>query len=185
MVGDVVKNMKKRKYPAVGKTCLKCKKKYHFAVVWGTKSDRKVRVHEIDQDDDMFVGSLSKSDRKRVQKHDKFKETLTVCNKNSDFQIDTGAKCNAISKADFRKLGKKLSSRTQKPNVALKSFSGHKLIPISVVACEVMYKGISYKTSSILWRLSPSQLSAEKLQETGLIKCLYQIETDYGELFQG
>ena len=88
----------------------------------------------------MFVGSLSKSDSKKAQKHDKFKETLTVCNKNIDFQIDTGAKCNVISKADFRKLGKNLTQELKKTNVALKSFSGHKLIPIGVVALEVNTK---------------------------------------------
>ena len=73
------------------------------------KKDR--QVHEIDETDyesdfeALYVGALDfskSSDQSDL--NDSFVENLYVGDKQLSFQLDTGAKCNVLSKSDYNTL---------------------------------------------------------------------------------
>ena len=85
--------------PAKGKECRKCKQEGHFARVCRTRRNTGQRVHGVDNssgsdsdDDVLFVGAVYDVNSLA------WWETVQVCGTNVRFQLDTGARCNVMSK---------------------------------------------------------------------------------------
>lgn len=181
---------KQQKCPAMGKSCQKCKKRDHFARMCRTQN-RDKRVHELNTSDDdydfdaLFVGAIDCSSKKRKRpKSDAFVEKLHIKDEEIQFQLDTGAKCNVLSKTDYRKL--KLKDPLQKADVALRSYSGHKIQPEGMITLPLTCNNREHSVQFyIVETRSQSVLSGETSEKIGLIKRINGLEAEYPEVFEG
>ncbi|XP_052792117.1 uncharacterized protein LOC128226273 [Mya arenaria] len=174
-------------YPAKGKTCKKCGRKYHFAKVCRTRAERK--IHELDEDDDyyfdaLFVGMLSTSMKQKKERNDTFTENLLVNGVTLKFQLDTGARCNVLTRRDFQAL--KINGPLRQQAAALRSFSGHRMVPDGMITLNLQCKEETHAVEFyVVDTKSQSILSGETAESIGLIKRIYHIEDEYSTLFQG
>ena len=174
----------KRKNAPHGVKRNNCHKKNHFAKMCLSSQDKK--VHEVEQEYDfeaLYVDALH-TNRKRKKQSDTFTETLEVNSKQLNFQLDTGARCNVLTRSDYSKLGQK--KKLIKVDVALRSFSGHRIIPDGTVTLSLRCKDQFYDTVFyIVDTRSQSVLGGETAEKVGLIKRINQIQSEFVNVFQG
>ena len=184
-----------QKCPAIGKNCKKCHRKDHFARMCLTKH-RDMKIHQLQgtdsSDDDydfnaLYVGTINcapHGKRKKRLNNDSFVEKLQIYDKEIDFQLDTGAKCNVLSKSDFKKL--KISAPLQKSDTALRSYSGHRIEPEGMITLPLEWKD---NNQNVLFYIvdtqSQSVLSGKTCEDICLLKRIDSIENDYPEIFEG
>ena len=134
--------------PAKGKTCHKCLKSDHFSSVCkSTKPDpkkrnRKGKVHTLDYDSSQeeYCGMLTEWPVNIID--DDWTVQSQINNKPIVMQIDTGAKCNVISKNVLNKTG--IKTALSKPQATLTSYSGHKIRPLGAVQLDCTIKGQTF-----------------------------------------
>ena len=86
-----------RKCPAYGKTCRKCQKPNHFAVMCRSESkEHTVNVvrEDITSDDGLFIGVIGTSGKENPKD---WNMTLEINDKKVTLKLDTGAQCNVMS----------------------------------------------------------------------------------------
>ena len=175
--------------PAKGKKCNKCGKMDHFAVACKTRQQKRYQVHEVETEEEydfdaLFVGSLFTNKKSKQRKSDLFEETLKVSDIEMQFQLDTGAKRNVLAIKDYRKL--KRQGPMKKANIALRSYSGHKIVPEGVVTLDLQCRNKLYSVEFyVVETQSISIISGQTAEEIGLIKRLFQIEAEYSNLSEG
>ncbi|XP_060080411.1 uncharacterized protein K02A2.6-like [Ylistrum balloti] len=155
--------------PAYGKTCNKCKKLNHFAMMCRTdlnknngrvqtqgqpkyntrykNPDRKGKVQVIDTHDDtedLFIGTVrvDKVSTESVTNNDEWFVNLRLKNKSVKFKIDTGAQCNVISKKDYIAAGGKTVSR--KNVKKLYTLTGERIQTVGRAMVQCEYKNRYY-----------------------------------------
>ena len=96
----------KKKCRAFGKQCLNCKKWNHFQNVCQSPSVNEVCDYEQDDYDyDDSTGEVYKIESvENCVKNKEMCVNLLINNKNVTFKLDTGAKCNVISKQTFDQI---------------------------------------------------------------------------------
>ena len=153
-----------------------------------TKNQNK-KVHQLEEEDydfdALFVGSIMKNGRsKKKSRADTFSEQLCIYNVDIKFQLDTGARCNVLSACDYRKLN--LKGPLQKADVALRSYSGHKIEPEGMIMLPLTWKDQEHLVQFyiVITKLQ-SVLSGETSENIELIKRLNTIEKDYAGIFEG
>ncbi|KAJ8319700.1 LOW QUALITY PROTEIN: hypothetical protein KUTeg_002743 [Tegillarca granosa] len=104
---------------------------------------------------------------------DGWMETITVNNTDITFQLDTGAKCNVLSNAKFKSTGLKFPVR--KPDIPLRSYSGHLIKTLGFVNLMCFYK-----EGDVL-----SVIGAKTCKEMGLLKRVNAITQSTPALYQG
>lgn len=177
------------KCPATGKTCNKCNKKDHFAKMCRTSGKPNKHVHEIDTDDNsysdtdsdtLFVGALyDENNRKET-----WCEEIAIQHKVIKFQLDTGAKCNVLTRNDFKTLN--IRNPLKKAESRLKSFSGHNIECDGMINLPITVKNKKHHVEFYVANTnSQSVLGAETCTEVGLIKRVYGVESQYPDLFTG
>lgn len=177
----------KLKCPAYGKSCKKCGKKNHFAVACKTQMKKgEHSINELNQgtatdydSDEIFVGALYSN-----KQEDVFTEVLSINGCKIKFQLDTGARCNVLSVSDYKRIRHK--KQMKKPEVVLRSFSGHKLVPEGTITLDLLCKEEERKVKfHVVETQSTSIISGQTAEEIGLIKRIYQVETKYSDMFEG
>ena len=92
-------------YPAMGKVCWKYNAENHFEKMCGSKKkfasrSYKQKVHTVDDSDssdtEYFVGTIRQKDISAVNTG--WYKTIEIEGVKVNFQLDTGAKCNIISR---------------------------------------------------------------------------------------
>ena len=152
-----------------------------------TKLKKDKQVHEVfeesDSDldfDNLYVGTLGLSDKNS----DSFVESMNVDDQQISFQLDTGAKCNVITKSDFTRLN--IKGPLRKAESRLKSFSGHRIESEGLITLPVTVKDkVVNMEFYVVDTNSMSVIGAETCEKVGLIKRLYGIESNYPDLYQG
>lgn len=94
-----------RKCPAYGKTCQSCQKKNHFAKMCNTKDlqSQSKRMHVIEQDGNMFIGTVTVENERNVmsinssKEDEQWVETIQINKNDVKVTLDTGAECNVMS----------------------------------------------------------------------------------------
>ena len=182
--------------PAKGKTCHKCLKSDHFSSVCkSTKPDpkkrnRKGKVHTLDYDSSQeeYCGMLTEWPVNIID--DDWTVQSQINNKPIVMQIDTGAKCNVISKNVLNKTG--IKTALSKPQAALTSYSGHKIRPLGAVQLDCTIKGQTFPIQfHVVDIKAPTVLGAKSCVKFGLIERVNgvqtqePIETRYEDLFEG
>ncbi|KAI8493812.1 hypothetical protein Bbelb_281590 [Branchiostoma belcheri] len=177
----------KSKCPAFGKKCAKCDKPNHFARVCkaGSKKIHMIQGNVAEEDEEVYtVGTVSCNDRKW------YVDLRMSEGKTLRCQIDTGATCNVISEADFKKYGQ----RTTPSRARLKLYDGSILKPIGQGVLKTIHRGkvIDLEFQIVKTRQSPL-LSAETCTMLGLItlntvnqvSTTEQIVEKYADVFEG
>ncbi|VDI35248.1 Hypothetical predicted protein [Mytilus galloprovincialis] len=99
------------------------------------------------------------------------------------FQLDTGAKCNFISTKTFSILN--LDVIKTKPDISLKSYSGHSIKPRYAVNIPCTYKGETCDVKFYIVDIdSTSVLGGKACADFELIKRLYTIQTDDNQIIE-
>lgn len=94
-----------RKYPAYGKTCKSSQKKNNFAKMCNTKDlqSQSKRMHLIEQDGNMFIGTVTVEKERNVmsinssKEDEQWVETIQINRNDVKVTLDTGAECNVMS----------------------------------------------------------------------------------------
>ncbi|XP_052768253.1 uncharacterized protein K02A2.6-like [Mya arenaria] len=121
---------------------------------------------------------------KKKERNDTFTENLLVNGVTLKFQLDTGARCNVLTRRDFQAL--KINGPLRKPAAALRSFSGHRMVPDGMITLNLQCKEETHAVEFyVVDTKSQSILSGETAESIGLIKRIYHIEDEYSTLFQG
>ncbi|VDI06080.1 Hypothetical predicted protein [Mytilus galloprovincialis] len=177
--------------PAEGKKCNKCLKMNHFAAMCKTKQNKsrdfrnKKNIHTISESDsssdgEFYVGTI---DAPIHTIDNTWYETLKINNQPIRFQLDTGAKCNVISTKTFSKLN--LHVIKTKPDISLKSYSGHSIKPRYAVNIPCTYKGQTCDVKFYIVDIdSTSVLGGKACADFELIKRLYTIQTDDNQIIE-
>ncbi|VDI20638.1 Hypothetical predicted protein [Mytilus galloprovincialis] len=177
--------------PAEGKKCTKCLKMNHFAAMCKTKQNKsrdfrnKKNIHTISESDsssdgEFYVGTI---DAPIHTIDNTWYETLKINNQAIRFQLDTGAKCNVISTKTFSKLN--LDVIKTKPDISIKSYSGHSIKPRYAVNIPCTYKGQTCDVKFYIVDIdSTSVLGGKACADFELIKRLFTIQTDDNQIIE-
>ena len=183
--------------PAYGKQCNKCHKYNHFASVCMTfkqkaKEMNMVDVSDSDESNELFIGMINLVNS--IQ-NDEWIETISINNTDIRFQLDTGAKCNVISRSTFEKT--QLEIPMCKPDAPLRSYSGHIINTVGVINLPCVYKENQYNIRfNVVEMETQPVIGAQTCTELGLIKRINSItgeskilsdniEKEYADLFKG
>ena len=129
----------KQKCPALGKSCKKCGKLNHFAKV--CKSS--INTHAVDTEE-LYVGAINQESKIDgvSSTDDEWNITVDILNQSLEFKLDTGAKCNVLSKSVITNLDS--SIRLKRTNTRLVSYTGNVIGVEGTVILPVHYKGKQY-----------------------------------------
>lgn len=110
--------------------------------------------------------------------NDKWTTELTVNSTNLKFRLDTGAKCNIITKSDYDKLN---NVSLEKSNKTLKSYSNHKIGPLGSVKLSVKHKDMNIAVNfEIVDLIQENILSGDTAVQLNLLKRVDLIHSDTG-----
>lgn len=143
--------------PAIGKTCVVCKGRDHFAKCCGKQ--RKSKVHEINSEpaEEFYIGSIEVSDSDQEildideevvheLQHSKLDEiwVKTEINRRAiNIKSDTGAKINVMPEKLYKQLSSDLS-RLKPTSVKAKAYGGVSLSVVGKDTLNVKYKDVVY-----------------------------------------
>jgi len=128
----------RRKCPAYGQVCNKCKKKKHFASVCQSAA-----VQVVEEEDSLnfsIVGTVEQSSDENAVKE--WKSTITIGKHRITFTLDTGAQVNVLPMNLYRRLQ---HGPLQYSSAKLSTYSGESL-PVTGkcrLTCVVNYKKLS------------------------------------------
>ena len=140
----------KRKCPAYGKECYKCKGVNHFAACCKNKSKNVYRkqvntvasaVTDSDSDEphsqSLFVGVVDRHDKGR-QERKEMSMTMNIGEQRVKIKLDTGAQCNVMSEQLLKEIAPDV--KVNRTKVKLQSYSGHEVKVIGKVDLLCDYK---------------------------------------------
>ena len=194
-----------RNCPAMGRQCSFCKKINHYS-----KLCRSKQVHHLQEEDFSQVSSDDSGDSgdestlfvysvesNSVAEDEQFYETVEVEDTQVRFQLDSGAKANAISFTTYSSLKRRPVPPLRKTRTVLISFSKHKLKPRGEVVLTTQYKDKVENVKFIVVDTEvESVLSGNSCTKLSLLKRVFQLTgqelpskrvelEDYPELFTG
>ena len=145
---------------------------------------------DTDQENTFFMGMIDASVDTITQN---WTTTLQVGDADVQFLLDTGAKCNVLTRNTYHKLN--ISTPLEKPEAMLSSYSGHKIITDGMIILPVIHDGQSYPVKFyVVNRNAPNILGADTCLKLNLVRSMNTIsssesdilsEPQYAELFQG
>ncbi|RWS24326.1 hypothetical protein B4U80_10480 [Leptotrombidium deliense] len=147
----------RRKCPAYGKTCHKCKKGNHFASQCRSKTEGKQtskmdiqlkKIYEADnvqktveaKANEPSENSIRLNVQNIVADRDKWSETVSVFGNKLNVVIDTGSKTNIIGETVLNKLRIPVEKKKLKTKIDLLSYFGQKQRPTHKVSLPIKYK---------------------------------------------
>lgn len=153
-------------------------------------------MHVIEQDGNMFIGTVTVEKERNVmsinssKEDEQWFETIQINKNDVKVTLDTGAECNVLSEKVYKLLN--IPGRLQRSSCKLVTYSGHKMAPLGKRALNCVYKGQKYKILfEIMKHDAPAILGRAACQRMGMIKRLYEIEKssdilkDFEDLFEG
>ncbi|XP_046858591.1 uncharacterized protein K02A2.6-like [Xenia sp. Carnegie-2017] len=196
--------------PAFGKICHKCHKKNHFARVCLTSTQKSQRtVHEV-SDEELFIGAVNaiKPTQQRTSSKVDNRMNIEAVEKSNDewyselkfgrhlvnVKVDTGAKCNVLSKKLFDKV-KEAEQQVTKTNTKLMSYSGDSVQTLGQAVMTCSYKDKRY---NLLFYIATHDvkpiLGLPHSERLGMVKRIIDVKpiftrddilNDYADLFDG
>ena len=178
------------KCPAKGTVCRYCKKSDHWMKVCRKRLSKINMINkEISKSDDAHSQSEQSESEDDVlyikktepvntidQNNDKWTTELTVNNTKLKFRLDTGAKCNIITKADFTKFNNVTLERAEK---SLKSYSNHRINPLGSVKLTIKHKDVNMAANFEVVDLKQGNiLSGDIAEKLNLLKRVDSIHLD-------
>ncbi|EZA62195.1 hypothetical protein X777_02821 [Ooceraea biroi] len=178
---------------AMNKTCNNCYKLNHFAKVCKRKNVNTVVENNDDDKEVYLLGNVDVSVKSASSWYEKviFKDVQKLLN----FKLDTGAGCNIISIADYKRLG--LIKRIDKTTERLANYNGLEIPVIGKVKLECQVKN---KVLNLDFFVANSVqtipvLGLQTLEELELVKRIAELKeknndikdlvSKYDEVFQG
>lgn len=157
---------------------------------------------ESDEDDSecensLFLGMINLD----VNTIENWTTTLQVGDTEVQFLMDTGAKCNVLTRDTYNKLN--IIVPLEKPEASLTSYSGHIITTDGMVSIPLQYNGhVNSVKFYVVHRKAPNILGAETCRKLDLVRCMNTInkaehvhsnspandilrEPQYAELFEG
>ena len=185
--------------PAFGKTCSACGKGNHFAKV--CQSSRCVNFTNIrtisdSSDDELFIGTVTaqeenQQEREQVQKESEWTSKLKINGQTIHIKLDTGAKCNVMSKTLFNKI--RANDVLQKSRTRIIAYGGHKIDVIghTTLLCEYKKRFYALRFYVIDNEDSPL-LGIEACQELNLVQRVGELKSrtpesikeEYSDVFE-
>ena len=161
----------KRRCPAYGKICHRCKKKNHFARVCRKAKDvAEVRMGEK-KEDEAFLFSL-----KSQSYEEPWKTEVTIGRQKAHFKIDTGADVSVMTVATFNSL--KPRPKLEKTGIILRS-PGGVVECLGKVELDCTVRGSVYPVTVYVASSSENLLSREAASRMGLV---VRLDNVFGEL---
>lgn len=100
--------------------------------------------------------------------------TLQVGDTDVQFLIDTGAKCNVLSRNTYHNLN--ITAPLEKPEASLASYSGHIITTNGMVNILLQYNGhIKPVKFYVVHRKAPTILGADTCRKLDLVRCMNTI----------
>ena len=168
----------RKKCPAYGKICHKCKLPHHFAKM--CKSKIRKDVHNLDENssesdyENLYVGSISSSRKKTEISENECFVSMDVNGIQVKFKIDTGSQANVITNKVFKKV-KSSNSVLVKSNSRLTSYTGDRLKVLGKTKLTCMGHELDfYVTNS----KQMSLLGFKASQDLGLIKVVLAVNSN-------
>lgn len=90
-------------------------------------------MHVIEQDDNMFIGTVTVEKERNVmsinssKEDEQWVETIQINKNDVKVTLDTGAECNVMSERVYKLLN--IARRLQRSSCKLVTYSGHKMAP--------------------------------------------------------
>ncbi len=190
---------KRRKCPAYGKTCLKCKKLNHFASVCLSTQKRidLTQAHsqlQYESDsDDFFIGMID-----QTEKNDNtFEENTNVSNvKERDwfislksngsqirYKMDTGAQANVLPLSIYNQLN--IKPTLTETNVKLSAYNGESIPAVGQCELNLKNKNENYQVTFIVTdSKSPPLLGLQTCQQLNIIKRIWAVNTSEPNLME-
>lgn len=159
---------------------------------------------ESDEDDSecensLFLGMINLD----VNTIENWTTTLQVADTEVQFLMDTGAKCNVLTRDTYHKLN--IIAPLEKPEASLTSYSGHSITTDGMVTIPLQHNGhVNPVKFYVVHRKAPNILGAETCRKLDLVRCMNTInkaehandhsnlpandilkEPQYAELFEG
>ncbi|KAK7111890.1 hypothetical protein V1264_011443 [Littorina saxatilis] len=178
------KTHQRRKCPAYGQVCNKCKKKNHFASV--CQSAAVQAVEEDDSQNFSIIGTVEQSCDENAVKE--WKSTITIGKHRITFTLDTGAQVNVLPMSLYRRLQ---HGPLQYSSAKLSTYSGESL-PVKGkcrLTCVVNTKKLSLEFQ-VVDTHSKAVLGLSACVSLGLVQRVDMIEDDtllsmYADVFKG
>ena len=169
--------------PAFGKICSSCGKGNHFARV--CQSSRKVNVARVSANSDssgeeLFLGTIEAQEQQQeldVSAVNEWTSELKINGQSVNIKLDTGAKCNVMSKSLFNKI--RVNDGLHKSSTRIISYGGHKIdvLGYANMLCESNRKMYALRFYIIDGDESPI-LGLQACQEMNLVQRVSEIKTN-------
>lgn len=172
-----------RKCPAYSKTCDKCGKRNHFAIVCRQRDVNKIDAGQFESDEEeFFVGQIEVN---HSAQPGTWYEVLTVNNCRVRCQIDTGAQVNVMSKTTFRNIGYELSQLAASRS-KLKTLAGYlPSLGRCVIPCTFQSK-VFHFTFFVVDMECQTLISLKGAEQMGLVNRIEAVSIEnYSDLFKG
>ncbi|XP_062603460.1 uncharacterized protein K02A2.6-like [Saccostrea cucullata] len=133
--------------------------------------------NDSDCQDSFFLGMID-TGHVDVNTIDNWMTTLQLNNTDVQFLMDTGAKCNVLTRDTYHKLK---MSPLEKPKASLTSYSGHKIITDGMTTIPLQYNGQTHAIEFyVVNRNAPNILGAETCCKLDLLRCMNSISCKLG-----
>ena len=161
--------------PAKNSSCSYCKKPGHWIAV----CRRRAQVNAIQAENEQFtdteeVLNIYAMDNVEQRCNEKWLQKLRILDRDIEFRIDTGARCNILTLSDYQLLAH--SGELEKSNRILRTYSNHRIIPTASVELPITHKECHISTKFEVVDIDQENiLSGEVAEKIGLIARLNHV----------
>ncbi|XP_052778759.1 uncharacterized protein K02A2.6-like [Mya arenaria] len=190
--GTIHNQSDRRKCPAYGKQCIRCKKYNHWKIVCRSKKDvhqvtnnvSQMSVHDNSEEEDSWMDNyfLDTVSHTQSSAPDRAFVNLRIGPhfQNVSFKIDTGSSVNTLPKRHFEKLNVKSPLEASESN--LTSYSGNKIQVDGKITLACKYRSKTVNTTFyIVSSDAPPLIGLQTSVDLGLIQLTYAIDREHGQ----
>ncbi|XP_041350871.1 uncharacterized protein K02A2.6-like [Gigantopelta aegis] len=149
---------------------------------WIAVCRRRAQVNTVQAENEQFtdteeVLNIYAMDSVEQRCKEKWLQKLRILDRDIEFRIDIGARCNILTLSDYQLLAH--SGELQKSNRILRTYSNHRIIPTTSVELPITHKECHVSTKFEVVDIDQENiLSGEVAEEIGLIARLNHVDTN-------
>ena len=154
-------------------------RKFHRNDTSGGRKIHQIDTSDSESDDELFLGMLT-LDVNTVDADDKWSAELNVNEKPVMFQLDTGAKCNVITRETYNALD--TAAPLSKPDAPLMSYTGHKIHTEGTAILPVQHNSKNYQLIFYVeYVKSPNILGERSCSDMNLVQRVQSVTQQHAK----